>query len=232
MVDSFLDRTKIGRNLAKGVAMARRRDPSSPRFLDRIVRTDFYFDGESRPFVNEKRGDKFPPSLGTAWIPNPTRSIRQELQPRNPELLHLHELPLSERMRPEVMIEAIALNLSPTQDTLLHLLSARREFPAARALLRQRIVIEKSPPIAQILSSILHSATSTSLGVLIGTGLSPDPLIMSIAIPAGILLMGPIMGISKGLERGLARLIEEKIAPNRKRRGARRKKKAQKSRLK
>jgi len=87
----------------------RRRDPSTPRFLDRIVRTDFYFDGVSRPFIIEKGGDKFPRSLGTAWIPNPTRSIRQELQPRNPELLHLHELSISEHMQPEVMIEAIAL---------------------------------------------------------------------------------------------------------------------------
>jgi hypothetical protein len=111
------------------------------------------------------------------------------------------------------MIEAIALNLSPTQDTLLHFLSARREFPAARALLRQDIVIERSPPLAFTLANILRNATSVSLGVLVGTGLSPDPLIMSIAIPVGILLMGPVMGISKGLERGLARLIEEKIAP-------------------
>src|SRR5262249_15270162 len=97
-----------------------------------------------------------------------------------------------------------------------------------RALLAQYIVIERSPPIAFTVANILRNATSVSLGVLVGTGLSPDPLIMSITIPAGILLMGPVMGISRGLERGLARLIGGKnsSAPKRQPRKSPRKKKS------
>ena len=80
-------------------------------------------------------------------------------------------------------------------------------------ILDQPIVIERSPPIAEKLVSLVHSATSTSLGVLLGTGVSPDPYVMMITVPAGILLMGTVLGITKGLERGLAARVENALAP-------------------
>jgi hypothetical protein len=206
---------------------------TSPFSLDRVVRTDLYFDGKTRPFINEQHHEKFPPSIGTAWIANPKMPVTS-YQERSPELLHLHELPISERLSPEEMIEAILQGIDPRQiieflpREIVAIIHTKRLY-LTKALLAQRIVIERSPPLAFTLANILRNATSTSLGVLVGTGLSPDPFIMSIAIPAGILLMGPIMGISKGLERGLARLVEEKIAPpKRQPRRAARKRKAQK----
>jgi hypothetical protein len=200
--------------------------PSAPRFnLDRIVRTDFYFDGATRPLINEQRDGKFPPSIGTAWIANPKKPVTS-YPGRSPELLHIHELPV--RLSPEAMIEAILQGMGPQQisefpsDEIVEMI---RRLYLTKALLAQRVVIERSPPLAFSLANILHNATSISLGTLVGVGLSSDPLIMSIAIPAGILLMGPVIGISKGLERGLARLIEEKIAPKRQPRKAPRKRK-------
>ena len=112
MVDSFFDRTKIGRinRLAKGLAM-----PISPYLIpDRIVRTDFYFDGEGRPLITARGDEKLPPSIGTAWIANPKKPVTSYAVP-SAEMLHLHDLPVSERFSPEEMIEAILQGINPRQ---------------------------------------------------------------------------------------------------------------------
>lgn len=102
-------------------------------------------------------------------------------------------------------------------------LVARHDPPApfVEKLLNESIVLERSPPITETLAHLFHSATSTSLGVLVGMHISPDPLLMLVTVPGGILLMGAAFGVSKGLERGLSKAIEGRIvaaaSPNTKR---------------
>lgn len=83
----------------------------------------------------------------------------------------------------------------------------------AAAILQSEIVIERSPAVAEKLLSLVHGATSTSLGVLLGTSFTNDPYVMILTIPAGILVMGTVLGISRGLERGLAKRVEKAVNP-------------------
>jgi hypothetical protein len=105
---------------------------------------------------------------------------------------------------PEQFVNAI-IELSFPQEAV--------EQAIALQILDESIIIERSPPIAETLMSLVHGATSTSLGILVGVNLAPDPYLMVVTVPAGIILMGTALGISKGLERGLAKRVERVINP-------------------
>jgi hypothetical protein len=71
------------------------------------------------------------------------------------------------------------------------------------------VVIEQSPPEAIPFASLLRKASSVTIGTMMGAAVALDnPPLMFITIPAGIIVVGSAMGVSKGLERGLAKKIE------------------------
>lgn len=71
------------------------------------------------------------------------------------------------------------------------------------------VVIEQSPPEAIPFASLLRKASSVTIGTMMGAAVAIDnPPLMFITIPAGIIVVGSAMGVSKGLERGLAKKIE------------------------
>ena len=71
------------------------------------------------------------------------------------------------------------------------------------------VVIEQSPPVAIPFASLLRKASSVTIGTMMGAAVAIDnPPLMFITIPAGIIVVGSAMGVSKGLERGLAKKIE------------------------
>ena len=175
--------------------------------VDRIIRTDFYFDFATiHPDHHQGHG----PTLSVAWLNRPSNL-------HSPPAVDFLEIPEVEAVPAEKMLECL-LNFSgylPNDRAILsHFIASSRHDPPApfiQELLNETIIIERSPPIAETLGHIFHSATSTSLGVLIGAQLSPSPLLMLATIPAGIVLMGAAFGISKGLERGLSKRIENSI---------------------
>jgi hypothetical protein len=85
--------------------------------------------------------------------------------------------------------------------------------PIVQALLLQDIVLEKSPPYGEMISTVLAKTSSITLGTLFVSTLDAHSLIMALTIPAGVILMGTAIGISTGLQRGLAKRVEHFIDP-------------------
>lgn len=98
----------------------------------------------------------------------------------------------------------------------LHLNMAVEHRRAIDFLLAENIIIERSPPEYISLSSALARASSVVVGTYLGQmSAGNDPQLMFITIPAGILVVGSVLGVARGLEEGLhksiARLVERKI---------------------
>jgi hypothetical protein len=200
--------------------------------ITRFVRTDFYFDPEDVNPVSlpEEFGER--PSLSAVWLKGVNESF---LSVRGFELALTNELMLHQRGRTVSTICLLEIVLRhpgiksdlPSLIELTLFYSSRwsellvseldesgiplMAMPIVKKLLAEKVVIETSPPIAETLAHFLRHATSISLGVLLGMGVTHDPLIMVITIPAGVILMGAAMGITKGLERGLAKRVEAAI---------------------
>jgi len=81
------------------------------------------------------------------------------------------------------------------------------------ALVQSKIIIERSPEQALTLGTALKKATSVTIGAFLGAAVVGfNPMLMIITVPTGVLLMGPVMGVARGLESGLAELIHQYIA--------------------
>ena len=79
-------------------------------------------------------------------------------------------------------------------------------------ILEQPIVIEQSPPSAELLKGLFAKSASIVIGTFIGTTVAGEnPLLMFLSIPAGIIVVGSAIGLSKGLESGLNKAIEKLI---------------------
>ena len=87
------------------------------------------------------------------------------------------------------------------------------EQQLAADILNESIIIERSPPVAETLINLVHGATSTSVGIWLASRFDADPYVMMITIPAGVIIMGAAFGISKGLERGIAKRLEKIVNP-------------------
>ncbi len=74
------------------------------------------------------------------------------------------------------------------------------------------VVISNSPPKDRSIKSILSSSSSVAIGTLIGIGAADgSPYLMFLTVPAGVLVMGTVVGVSKGLEQGLGRAVKRMI---------------------
>jgi hypothetical protein len=197
---------------------------SSSGQISRIVRTDFYLDLEDVNPISfpEEFGEHF--SLSAVWLKGVDQLPLKADD--NLPLTTFFEPLIKDAGDSRLMIETLLLFPALTgsaqfHESIIKLLGDRvasqsipRTAPIITMLLAERVVIENSPPVAETISHFLQHATSTSLGILIGTGLTHNPLVMVITIPAGIILMGATLGITKGLERGLAKLVEARITKN------------------
>jgi hypothetical protein len=209
--------------------------------IGRFVRTDFYFDREDVDpiFLPEEFGEQT--SLSAVWLRGldewsftgenwgPVVSLRNLVEYWHGNEMH-HEVKRwdgNEVLVASMFETILRLPVHKDVDQLRDFFRLRWRrlsgfglddsgipsgaMPIVKQLLAEKVVIETSPPIAETLAHFLHNATSISLGVLLGTGLTHDPTVMMITIPAGMILMGAAMGITKGLERGLAKRVEAAI---------------------
>jgi hypothetical protein len=80
------------------------------------------------------------------------------------------------------------------------------------SLLNEEIVVQSSPVDAIPLGKLLGGATAASIGTGVGVlAAGGNPLLMIVTIPAGIIIIGSAIGISKGLENGLRVAVERWI---------------------
>ena len=77
------------------------------------------------------------------------------------------------------------------------------------ALLNTQVIYESSPPQLLPLREIAKGGAAVVIGTFIGYGVADGnyPLMFS-TIPAGIIVIGSAIGISRGLENGLNKFIE------------------------
>jgi hypothetical protein len=177
--------------------------------VDRVVRTDFFFDKETAPGRWTGGDDSF--SLAVVFI---KKSEAAKKRRASPDLKYRNYNGPLER-EPEKILEYL-INL-PNDNGNIHdffqtSMRVYQPFGLPHYLLEQKVVIERSPPLAESLGHLLHGATAISIGTLLGTGLSSDPTVAFYAVPGGVIVMGAAIGISKGLEKGLTKLIDSTIA--------------------
>ena len=70
------------------------------------------------------------------------------------------------------------------------------------------IVVEHSPPIFASLASFLKGASGVAIGAYVGiaTGI-PNPMLMFVTVPFGIIIVGAASGVGHALEQGLRDMI-------------------------
>jgi hypothetical protein len=74
------------------------------------------------------------------------------------------------------------------------------------------IVIERSPPSWITLETVLKGSPRVIVGTFLGaTVAAPYYPLMLITVPAGIIVVGAAIGVSKGLEAGLNQAIKRNI---------------------
>jgi hypothetical protein len=84
--------------------------------------------------------------------------------------------------------------------------------PLVAEIMAESIVVERSPPQDIPFKEVLKSAASKGgavvLGSFIGWAVAPESVLMFLSIPAGIVVVGSAIGVSRGMENGLQDLIE------------------------
>jgi hypothetical protein len=201
--------------------------------LNRVVRTDFYFD----PTFDFRLGQTIDgqriqvSGVSAVWIKHSpyAAAVLNDFRPlyigtaKDGQDQHLQALAcLSAILRaPDASPHQVVTNIGLFIIDQTVPVRPFAEQRLATEILSQSMVIERSPPVAEVISSLVHGATSTSLGILIGTSFTNNPYMMVITVPLGIILMGTAMGISRGLERGIAKRVEKAVNPSATRRKTR-----------
>jgi hypothetical protein len=73
-------------------------------------------------------------------------------------------------------------------------------------------VLEESPPYLVPLQFLVKQSPQIAIGTLIGAGAAGGSYpLMLLTVPAGIIVVGSAIGISKGLEKGLNKAIERLV---------------------
>jgi hypothetical protein len=200
----------------------------SRSLLQRFVRTDFYLDPT---LYSASKGAVWVHNFSAVWLNDANtinalnedyRAIYDALSPADVGLA-------AETTTMNNTIGCLAALFRGGQATPSQMSEYARAFSEIRTdnveaeqqiaveLLSQNIVIERSPPIAQALSSLLHGATSISLGALVGMNMTDNPYLMMITIPAGVIVKGTALGVSRGLQQGLQKRVEKLVNPPKRR---------------
>ena len=179
------------------------------RHVDRVVRTDFYFDREVAP--TRWAGGEDSLSLAVVFVKKGKFAKKRRTSPN----LKFTRLADPFDTEPEKILEyliRLPFEIGNTHDFIRRRMRVSLPYGLPHYLLEQKVVIERSPPLAESLGHLLHGATAISIGTLLGTGLSTDPMVAFYAVPGGVIVMGAAIGISRGLEKGLTKLIDSSIA--------------------
>jgi hypothetical protein len=198
----------------------------SPVYLKRVIRTDFFLSGEEvAPRIDTS--EEFP-TLSVAWLHDHTYPSPENYFGVKP-FFHTEGPPnIRSFIGASIAIEALLRMQGAAQEVVEDFIRQRQQEvylatdsyrhtftppPIVQALLQQDIVLEKSPPYGEMISTVLGKTSSVTLGTLFATTLDTHSLIMALTIPAGVILMGSAIGISTGLQRGLAKRVEHFIDP-------------------
>jgi hypothetical protein len=104
-------------------------------------------------------------------------------------------------LSPQAAVEAILSARNQRQaEQVVRSVNSRKVSTATRRLLRQRIVIERSPADAVVLGELLHQAKEITIGSLSGPGIAVAPLIAVAFYPFGRLYFAAIKGMAKAVE--------------------------------
>jgi hypothetical protein len=188
-------------------------------FFERAIRTELFTNLEAIP---EPWRQMCAPSLSALWLPKRSRSLfgseyhaiaesGPSAESRSANAHAYVMVLLDNRAFPADFVQNLVTDI---QARLKDIMQTSPTRLVVSDLLHENIVIERSPPVSEILINLVHGATSVSLGTILGTGLAHDPYAMLVTVPAGIILMGGALGISRGLERGLSKRIEKAINPS------------------
>ena len=87
--------------------------------------------------------------------------------------------------------------------------------PLVDYVLDQPIVIERSPPVHEVLRHLGRNA-AVAVGLYMGAGAVVDhhPLLF-LTIPSGIIVAGASIGVAKAFEKGIPKVIEKRIGGRR-----------------
>ncbi len=188
----------------------------------RVIRTEMYFDANSVKFETKERERN--PGVVAAWF-------RME----NAEQLDIGEIAnlcdaKYARIAPkeaasvfDIFADLAVQNIrSETAQNILQNALAKHDYRVANQgvvqfLYDAEIVLDGSPPFPFPLSKIAKGSAAVVIGTFLGWGVADGnyPL-MFVTIPAGIILIGSAIGVSRGLENGLNKWIEDLFKKKRK----------------
>ncbi|WP_441280013.1 hypothetical protein [Bradyrhizobium sp. 63_E2_N1_3] len=162
-------------------------ESSRPPNIGRHVRTDFIFPDQYIPGERRERYD-----FSVAYLKD-VRDLRLESY----AVSHLKSA------RPSQLVKR-----------LIRAQTSRSNHPRevweigvrSQTLLREKIVIEKSPPTVQTLLSLIESARAVDL-----FSLDAKTLVAVAVLPVGGVVLGAIKGVSKGLEKGISGWVQERF---------------------
>jgi hypothetical protein len=173
----------------------------------RVIRTEMYFDASA---VKSKQPQKNP-GVAAAWFKTDAElsahDISTLLSDRYFKIMP-KDTSLVVKIFADVAVQGIR---SPEAD--VPLASAKWSVANGRIVdlvLHSDIVYEDSPPeVMKLFSAIAKAGASVVIGTFLGYEVADEnyPL-MFITIPTGIIVIGATLGVSRGLENGLNKYIE------------------------
>ncbi|WP_316197113.1 hypothetical protein [Bradyrhizobium sp. SZCCHNS3014] len=165
----------------------------------RVIQTTAYVSDDTR---RQRDEDEYAPAVTFAWFRNP-----------HPNQPYFDGLPEALNEDPVDWLIGAQFSGRP-EDMFRDALGAPFSNPAysereITALWNFPIIIEQSPPTEISFAALLKHSPIFAMGAFIGTHVAEgyNPVLMFVAVPAGIVIVGAASGISKGLEEGLHKRI-------------------------
>jgi hypothetical protein len=187
----------------------------------RVIRTEMYFEPISIPFT-----DAHNPGVAFAWF-----NTGQEIDLSETEIARLEfDYGSIQGVRSvsvtddnlfdfrRILARALLGEPDVRDAELNTLLLSTPLRSAVDAILGGDIIIERSPPSAINLKDLTRNVSSASVGTYMGFAAAGDNhALLFLTVPAGIIVVGAAVGISKALEAGLnkaiARFIQQRLPP-------------------
>ena len=173
----------------------------------RVIRTEMYFDASA---VKSKQPQKNP-GVAAAWFKTDAKLSAHEIF----TLLsdgHAKIIPKDKSLYVKFFAD-MAVQGVRSREADEALMLAKWSVENARimdVILHSDIVYEKSPPeVTQLASVIAKAGASVVIGTFLGYEVADGNYrLMFITIPTGIIVIGAALGVSRGLENGLNKYIE------------------------
>lgn len=182
----------------------------------RVIRTELFFSGVRDVGNGASRAAKENPGIGIAFFGGESR----------PQLSLNFLLSSSLRVShdDEATIERfLDLSLRGVEYSFRfphskYLRENVRNRDEVRFLFEANIVVEESPPHWEIFKTLVTKSPGVAIGTYAGIELAgSNPELMIVTIPMGIMAVSSAIGISKALERGLNKKVEQLLDRTRRR---------------